>query len=333
MKKPTYDVAIDAMRTVSILAVILIHTSTKILQFGQDDLITLPVAIFSNQISRFAVPLFFMISGFVLELNHKDESYAAYLSRRVKKIFVPYVVWSLIYSLWVYPQDLSNLPRLILYGGASYQLYFIPAIVVFYLIFPILHRLISFISNKWVMISLLTIQMWFLFRDYYIKPLAFEELVRIPTLAFWVFLLGMVAAKNLTKMKILVEKFRWWLTGIMILMAGYVFWEGRSGFLRTHNYFLYYSQWRPSTLIYTSAVAGSLYYWLGKLKRWSNVVSEMSKLSFFVFFVHILVLELTIKYLGGETMNDLTLFLTVTITSFVLGSAVHRIGKLKWLTG
>jgi probable poly-beta-1,6-N-acetyl-D-glucosamine export protein len=333
MKPKTYDVAVDALRVVSILAVILIHTSTKILQAGNNDVVGLPVAMVVNQVSRFSVPLFFMISGFVLELSHKDESYFNYLKRRVNKILIPYVVWTVIYGLLVYPQGLASLPRLLVFGGAAYQLYFIPAILVFYLIFPLLHRAINFISNKWVMLLLLGGQMWLLSRDYYIRPWGVPESVKIPFLAFWVFLVGMIVVRNKEQVVRFLEKYKWVFGTAAVIMAGYIYWEGLSGYVSSHNYYVYYSQWRPSVLVYTIILAGALYFWFDKLKNWSAVVSKVSSLAFFVFFVHVIILESAWKLLSNKPLVDGWLFMVVTGVSFGLGAIVHKLGGLKRLTG
>ena len=48
--------------------------------------------------SRIAVPLFFMASGFLL--LGKKESYGDFFRKRGLRVFIPFVVWSLIYLAW-----------------------------------------------------------------------------------------------------------------------------------------------------------------------------------------------------------------------------------------
>ena len=86
--------ALDTLRTISILAVLLIHTTTKLLEFTQYDLNTYAFSLLLNQLARFAVPLFILISGFVLELNYDYHTgYRAYLKKRVSRILIPYLFW------------------------------------------------------------------------------------------------------------------------------------------------------------------------------------------------------------------------------------------------
>src|SRR5579872_6838550 len=136
--KPPYNPAVDLLRILAILAVVFIHTTTRTLEASRYNIPTLSWTLFLNQIFRFAVPMFFLISGFVLELNYNSKiEYKIYAKKRVSKIFVPYVFWSFFYFLFVYPVwhfsvfSLSFIYILIT-GNSSYQLYFIPVLIIFY---------------------------------------------------------------------------------------------------------------------------------------------------------------------------------------------------------
>lgn len=147
--------AIDAMRSIAIFAVVLIHTTSRTLEFFQYDLNGHLITLFLNQISRFAVPSFFLISGFVLELNHHtDINYWQYFKKRASRILVPYLAWSALYYFLIYRSDPDSFIKALLTGSASYQLYFIPSLIIFYLAFPFFHKLYKVIANKWVLIVL-----------------------------------------------------------------------------------------------------------------------------------------------------------------------------------
>jgi surface polysaccharide O-acyltransferase-like enzyme len=124
--------SIDCIRGIAILAVLLIHTTTRTLEASSFNITGFSFTLFLNQISRFAVPLFFVISGFVLEIfNNNDMNYWTFVKRRFSKIFIPYAFWSLIYYFFVYNNNHDSLLKVFLTGNASYQLYFIPALLVF----------------------------------------------------------------------------------------------------------------------------------------------------------------------------------------------------------
>ena len=341
-----YVKAIDALRTISILAVLLIHTTTRTIEATHNDLNNFPWTLFLNQISRFAVPLFILISGFVLELNYDYHvNYRSYLKKRVGKIFIPYLFWSLIYYFFVYTNNHENLVRVILTGDASYQLYFIPTLFIFYLVFPILHRFYKYISSKFVLIGLGALQLYLLSIDYFVKEFKFADPIRITLLSFFFFIIGMVAARNKNKIIETVKKYKYLLLTATILLGIYVFMEGKLGFQISDSYLSFYSQWRPSVFFYTFIVFSVLFYLFDKSRLQFAIVERFSKLSYLVFFIHVIVLEIIWKYFGHDLFNlfsgngfgkitfDPIFFISVSFISFFIAYLFHKVSNISKLTG
>jgi probable poly-beta-1,6-N-acetyl-D-glucosamine export protein len=341
-----YVKAIDAIRTASILAVLLIHTTTRTIETTHNDLNNFPWTLFLNQIARFAVPLFILISGFVLELNYDyHTNYWSYIKKRVGKILIPYLFWSLIYYYFVYTNNHDNLIKVVLTGDASYQLYFIPTLAIFYLVFPILHKFYKFISNKFVLIGLGAIQLYFLSLDYFVKEFKFADPIRITLLSFFFFIVGMVAARNKDKIIETVRKWKYLLISSVVILGFYVFLEGKVGFQISDSYLSFYSQWRPSVFFYTLGVFSILFYAFDKSRLQFAVVEKFSKLSYFVFFIHVIILEIIWKLLGHSLFNaigrnstgkiffDPIFFVIVATTSFGIAHFIHKVPNLKRVTG
>jgi surface polysaccharide O-acyltransferase-like enzyme len=92
---------------------------------------------------RFAVPVFVLMSGFYLSLNARNERAWPFYHRTLKRLLIPYVVYSAVYLaasksgggnvfwLWV---------SALLHGTAYGHLWFIPVIVELYLVHPFLRR-------------------------------------------------------------------------------------------------------------------------------------------------------------------------------------------------
>lgn len=325
--------------------VLLIHTTTRSLEASGFDVIGFSWTLFLNQIARFAVPLFFTLSGFVLELSYKEGmSFWSFVKRRFSRIFIPYLFWSGIYYLFVYTQNNDNFFRVILTGNASYQLYFIPTLCIFYLMFPFLHRVYKFISNKAILPVVLGTQIYLLNYDYNLAKFEYSEPVRIAILSYFFFLIGMVAARNVDRVNTWVVKWKAFLPVTMFLSGLYVFWEGKEKYLATGNYLSYYSQWRPSILIYTLLAGLSLYYFFEFTDLKHSIVAKFSKYSFFVFFVHVAVLE-AVWFFIGKNLFDLTtspagkfffdpiFFGIVSFTSFLTAFILHKIPKSERVLG
>lgn len=345
-KEKTYNQAIDALRIISILAVILIHTTTKIIQVSDNNLSIIPSSLFYNQASRFAVPLFFMISGFVLELNYSfHQNYFSYLKKRLSKILIPYIFWSAIYYYFIYTYHSSGFVSTLFQGSASYQLYFIPSLLIFYLIFPLIHQFNRYILNKWFLIVLGFFQLFLLIYDYYFKSLPFFYPLSIVLLNYFIFLLGVLFSHHQTLLITTLKKYKIYLFLLSIILAIYLYFEGKYQFQNTNNYLSFYSQWRPSVFIYTLTLAGSFYYFFNKSITQYHIIKVLSRLSFFVFFIHILVLELSWKYLFSQFITvsslpstqffifDLLFLSFIAFISFGIANFVHKIPLLTKITG
>src|SRR5882724_3283927 len=125
------------MRVIAILAVVMIHTSTRVLEAAHYDLNGYNWDLLLNQISRFAVPLFFAISGFALEISYNSHSnYLNFFKKRIIKIIIPYIFWSAFFYIFIYTNHDFNFLKALSDGSSSYQLYFIPALLFFYFLFP-----------------------------------------------------------------------------------------------------------------------------------------------------------------------------------------------------
>ncbi len=87
---------ISFLRILATFSVIVIHVSgPMVVKFGEISFFDWNVANFFDSISRYSVPMFFMISGTLLLA--KDYELKNFLKRRFGKILPPFLIWSLIY--------------------------------------------------------------------------------------------------------------------------------------------------------------------------------------------------------------------------------------------
>ncbi len=91
---------IDLLRTVAAIAVVIIHVIGPYRSLLGDipdyDWLS---AIGFNTASRWAVPVFIMISGALMLPDTRPFNFNYFLSRRMSKVLVPFLTWSLFYSL------------------------------------------------------------------------------------------------------------------------------------------------------------------------------------------------------------------------------------------
>lgn len=143
--------SIDAMRVLAMLAVIQIHTPW----YSKVNVTSLDTATILDQLARFAVPFFFVISGYLW--TSRSSAAGDYWPRSVatsKRILIIFCLWSLIYaigpSLYVIKHDgvnslVTNIVRIAypfdgikfftaVLQGTKAHLWFLPALAIALLI-------------------------------------------------------------------------------------------------------------------------------------------------------------------------------------------------------
>ncbi|WP_374434886.1 acyltransferase [Inhella sp.] len=91
--------SIDALRAIAAFAVIVIHTTPFRTQFASNGY-SLDLALFLNQLARFAVPFFFVISGYFWATKFdRQELVCSPTVEMLKRILWVFFAWSFIYLL------------------------------------------------------------------------------------------------------------------------------------------------------------------------------------------------------------------------------------------
>ena len=104
--------SVDAIRVLAIVSVIVIHTAPFQTQplLGEGELYA---AIIINQVARFAVPFFFILSGYFWALKFSNDSMVIQPTLKViKRIALIFIAWSLIYSLPLNLAETFSVPPL-----------------------------------------------------------------------------------------------------------------------------------------------------------------------------------------------------------------------------
>src|SRR5512140_4003907 len=87
---------VDLLRVLAIYLVVIIHTSGQLTNvWGKIPEAQWIIGDIYGGVARIGVPLFFMLSGYLL--LPRSESLGAFYRKRVLKIIIPFVAWSIIY--------------------------------------------------------------------------------------------------------------------------------------------------------------------------------------------------------------------------------------------
>ncbi len=151
----------DLIRVVAIYLVVMVHVSGQLLNaWGQVSLAQWLLADVYGALARVSVPLFFMISGYLL--LPRSEDLRTFYSKRMTRLLIPFLVWSLIYLAWYcggHPNTCSPdlIQRLLFVQGTYYHLWFLYSLVSIYLALPLLRLMIQPEPNRkilWYLIGL-----------------------------------------------------------------------------------------------------------------------------------------------------------------------------------
>lgn len=147
MDKKQHQIWIDYVRVFATFCVIFLHSAAPLLyKYNELPETDWWVGNFYDSLGRTCVPLFFMISGYLLLETNEDLK--LFFQKRIKKIVIPLLAWSLIYIFWrVYYESSSRLSFFSFYSiaisPAYYHLWFLYAIIGIYLFMPILRVIVS----------------------------------------------------------------------------------------------------------------------------------------------------------------------------------------------
>lgn len=132
----------------------------------------------SNGVTRIAVPLFFIISGFLffIKFDQNLPDFSVKIRKRIKSLFIPYVIWSLLGIILylilqsipatqsfftkqrIVDYDIATLIKTIFITPIPYQLWFIRDLFVIVLFSPIWYFLLK--NIKWVVL-IPVLLLWF----------------------------------------------------------------------------------------------------------------------------------------------------------------------------
>jgi peptidoglycan/LPS O-acetylase OafA/YrhL len=312
---------------------------------------------------RYAVPMFIFITGLVLFYNHGpgEFKYREFISKRFTQIFIPYAAWTAIYYFWSGTRSgsglshtLTDLVRLTVSGDACYHLWFMVAIIQFYLLFPFFRWFILKFKDRAIpTLSLCLLAyialMWF---NTYSAPQLYEQ-TQLPLLKtllayrdrifiswFFYFLLGGYAGLYVRKLRIIltaVQKINVWIYllsfGLVLLAVVKTGQIGPSGTYMMN--YLFTLPLTPTMVIFLTSSLLTIYFLsltnFMKNRVLTRVLNTFGRYSYGCYFVHALVLYYTNAFIqaylpGVGIMLQLGLaFITCSMISLGLCFLISRI--------
>ncbi len=339
------NVNLDLLRVFSAFAVVAIHVTTNYLTdrrfFGSSEWMFSNIL---NNASRFAVPMFFMISGFFTLNNEKNTNYSYFYKKKLPKILIPFIVWSIFYAIF-YLESIGSLTifsifkqiAVMCFGApAYYHLWFFYHLIGLYLVTPVIVKLINHINVRDAVILLIL----FFFQNSiigtYTKVFHTTSYIDIPfsEYALIYFLIGGLFGKF--GMSHLLKYKKWiYLLAFISLAAniiGTIIFTSKTGTLST----FFMAENLLTVFVYSLAIYTLISTLnIRKLPQKAKIfILNLSGLSFGIYLIHPFVLDFFIKavHLGRHAVFAIIieLFLTCFIST-ILTMVIKKIPYFHYL--
>lgn len=296
----------DLLRLLSISAVLIIHaTGSAEFQFNHKPGISNTIAVLFNQLARFSVPVFIILSGYGLSLKYNtgriEFRHREYFHNRFLKVGLPFIFWTLVFYFLMHKAvyrgeqiiiaNLFQLSEYLFIKGIDYHFYFFIIILQCYIAFIVLRKQLSI----YMLTALFILHLVFAWPSHPLLKMAGIEKPVFQTsfIIYWVFYfyLGMFTAVK--KFQINIRLIQALL--ILSVMTVIVEYFCRADSLSNPGYYNHFS--RMSVTLYSIALwshyrekAGGLTAVLSEKK--AALIQYVSSLSFTVFIFHTWLLRL-----------------------------------------
>ena len=319
------EYSFDILRVISMCMVIIIHVSNVYSRsYGIISNKSFLFSLIFNTISRISVPIFLMISGALL--LERDFNKKKYLNR-IKKFIILTIIWDIIYLVWEYYYlgiTYNNFYKLLLEPFRAH-LWYLYTILIIYIIQPLL-KIILEKSNKKIKIVLLIL--WLLFSTISIK---ISFIANYFTIFCYIgyFIIGNYLYKYIKKNEL--KKYTLPLSILIVISYGISILLNYM-FSRRYNMFynLFFAYRTPFIIIATFSFFTIIVS--NNNKKISNFIISLSDLSFGVYLIHGIFLDITVKSFIYGSINSLIgiplFFIIILISSLV---SVFILKKIKYI--
>lgn len=303
---------ISIMNALLCLAVIFIHVTSYPITSLPPDTASVRLLFFFQKLCGAAVYGFIFLSG--LKLFLKDTSkirLGKYYLSRITKIYVPYLILTVVYYLFEVNRGYFNfsLKELFLFlinGNVECHLYFVVIIMQFYLLLPLWRLLLDKTDGVCLAVSVAVLNVLFVYKMPYflgllgIKDFAFNDRLFTSYLFFWIF--GCLCGRYYDAFKAFLKKH---ILSCLALFFVLLLFDT----VYSHRAFTGKSYYAKTELIHLSYCFSAILVFFAASMRFadfksvaeSRLINLINGASYEIYLVHILVLhivtDLTDKYL------------------------------------
>jgi surface polysaccharide O-acyltransferase-like enzyme len=304
----------------------------------------------SNAFGRFAVPIFVMLSGYLLLGKYKNIT--DFLTKRFFRIFIPFLLWTIIFMVWgnyfgIIPAEktkpeIIDILKKILTGGAggSGHLWFVYMLLGLYLFSPVVSRWIMHATDQevkyFLIMWLVTCTIYPYFEKFLSIKINFEIRYFSGYLGYFVlgYFLGNLPI-NLSSKKVGIIASAVFLISWIITFVGIYFSTVSNN--KTYESSLY--DYLSPSVIMMSISAFLTFKNLLNVAVLPALTAQLDKYSYGMYLMHLIPMKTLSRqfYINFKWIHPsigiTTQFILTTIICYLVIFILSKIPKSSWITG
>lgn len=319
---------LDFVRAIAAISVVVIHVTASPIAYGRRGSLSMLFYMGANQLARFSIAAFVFITGVVLFYNYpadKPLPYFQFIRKRLTYIFIPYLIWSIIYTTakiiitrGSYRPTLAVFAKDLALGNTFYHLYFIILIFQAYLLFPLILKLVRACKGHELLLVAVTFLGYALLMQHsqsgyqpHSALMTFIWQYNDRNLFWWSFylILGGVVGDHWQSVLAQLTRHPWLVTGCFLASFAWITWDAFSLYsFSNYGAAAAVTPLRPVALVYTVCTLALLLILPELLARADALVAatiKLGQLSFAIYLAHPFVLTVNDRLLRGLNLPQL----------------------------
>lgn len=330
------------LRAVAIIAVVLLHVAASSALERMDN-ISIQYWWIQNSINaltRWCVPIFFMISGALLLTTNSNLTITKFLKKRFCRILIPaftFGVGYLIFDYICYKQPIELLK--LIQVGPKWHMWFVYAMIPVYMIAPILGKMLKSLDKRemiYLVITMIGLTSGIDFLNIVFK-LQFNYYIALPVLCMFLiyFILGYVIQSIDLSKKIRITIYLLGIMGYIITIFG----TYKYTLLTEGNLNTYFYNYTTLNIVFMS-IGVMVWFKQINLKKIPNCLKRIgqsiAKESYTIYLIHVMILEgfrLLNFSIYEEAVNPFIRIPVMTVLifsiSYIISLILHKIPIIK----
>lgn len=330
---------LDFLRCLAICFVVVLHSIASTLVNPECyQCNTWYLCILIDPFDRTGVPLFFMISGYLLLSRSNTERIWNFYRHNIPKLVIPLTVWSFIYYAGEvvcgqHPIEVNQFLSRFLNQGVSYHMWFIYTLMGIYLLCPFLKRMVDHCTAKQLVVLLVVILFPTTLRPILNQVLPVSIYLFDPMMEGLIgyFLLGYLLGRAELGKKPRILIYLGGIVGYAACLLGNLAQASPEGISLPMN---------GGYMLNHYLLASGLFVFFrtffkihnNKTNKLSNLLEKTSNLTFGVYWIHVLILDaLTASFHWNSSLFSLVVLQTslTLLLSFLFSAIISAIPTLR----